>query len=134
MNRDSLTANVTEVLVASDEDRLELSCKMVDTTRTGYCIFVTHQELIEQVASKLGLDFRTASLELPGNLPPLGSEGMVGCLSAGVFDSIEGLLAYWVGGRPAQLSLSDGGQFEYLLLLYNSSTELACVQVSYAFG
>lgn len=133
-NRNSLIANVTEVLAATGEDQLELTCQMVDTTRTGYCIFDAHKELIEQIATRLGLDYRTASLEEPDTLPPLGSEGMMGCLSAGVFDNIEGLPAYWVGGRPITLSLSDGGQFEYLLLLYNSLTEQSCVQVSYAYG
>jgi hypothetical protein len=51
-----------------------------------------------------------------------------------VFGEVRGLPAYWVAGRPEQLKISGGGQFEYMLLIFNASTGRSCIQVSYAYG
>lgn len=47
---------------------------------------------------------------------------------------VEGLPGYWIGARPESLALGSGGQFEYLLLIFDAETSQACVQVSYAYG
>jgi hypothetical protein len=37
--RDMLRSDVVEVLVLTDADQVDLTCTMVGTTRTGYCLF-----------------------------------------------------------------------------------------------
>lgn len=133
-NRSSLAKDVAEVLAAPDLAPGALACHMAGRTRTGYCLFETDQALVKDIANRLHLEGRTTAPEAPRTIPPLVVEGAVGCFAAGVGGSAEGLPAYWAGGRPPQLALSGGGQFEYLLLLYNPATRQTCVQVSYAYG
>jgi hypothetical protein len=134
LNRDSLRADVAEVLALPDVDPLDLSCQMVGTTRTGYCLLTADSAWVEQIAGALALEYRVASLARAETLPPMLSEGLVGCLASEDFGPVEELPAYWVDGRPPALALGSGGQFEYLLLLHNPATHQVCVQVSYAYG
>lgn len=127
LQRNTLRIDVAEVLGIADADQRGLVCNMVGTSRTGYCLFEAEVELVERLAAEFELE------ELgPGS--PLLSEGQVGCLTPEALGEAEGLQAQGVEGRPGSLALGSGGQFEYLLLLYNASTDQACVQVSYAYG
>ncbi len=107
---------------------------MIDSARSGYCLSSSNQAQIEEIVARLDLDYRVASFENNVTIPPIVSEGEVGCLDENVFGQVDGLPAYYIGGRPDQLSLTSGGQFEYLLLLFNPETWQACTQVSYAYG
>jgi hypothetical protein len=131
-NRSALAADVAEVMDEADDP--DLQCAMIGVTRAGYCLLPASEGAVSGWATSLGLASGTASLDRPETVPPLAAEGAVGCLDAQVFVEVDGLPAYWLGGRPSQLSLSNGGQFEYMLLLYDPETGRACVQVSYAYG
>jgi hypothetical protein len=133
-NRNPLESDVNQVLDPGNSARLDLKCSMIETTRSGYCLFAANEEQVEEIAARLNLDYRTASFENPETIPPVVSEGKAGCLDVDVFGNVDGFPAYYIGGRPDQLSLADGGQFEYLLLLFNPETGQACAQVSYAYG
>jgi len=133
-NRVPLESDVKEVLDPATTTQLDLKCSMIDSTRSGYCLFLSNQAQIQEIAARLDLDYRVASLENNVTIPPVVSEGEVGCLAEDVFGQVDGLSAYYIGGRPDQLSLTSGGQFEYLLLLFNPGTGQACTQVSYAYG
>ena len=133
-NRVPLKSDVNEVLDPANTTDLDLTCALIDTTRSGYCLFKADEGQIEEIAARLELDYRVVSYEENSTIPPLVSEGKVGCLDEIVFGMADGLLAYYLAGRPGQLSLAGGGQFEYLLLLFNPETGQACTQVSYAYG
>ena len=133
-NRVPLESDVKEVLDPATTAKLDLKCSMIDSTRSGYCLFSSNQAQIEEIAARLDLDYRVVSFENSESVPPVISEGEVGCLDEDVFGAVDGLPAYYIGGRPDQLSLANGGQFEYLLLLFNPETGQACTQVSYAYG
>jgi hypothetical protein len=133
-NRDLLRSGMVEVLspiaVASDD----LECQMIGSTRTGYCLLATTPEMVTTIATSLALDYRVANPDDPITLPPIAGEGKLGCLSSEVFGEVRGLPAYWIAGRPEQLKIKGGGQFEYMLLLFNPATGRSCIQVSYAYG
>lgn len=133
-NRVPLESDVKEVLAPATTARLDLKCALIETTRSGYCLFEANEKQIEGIAAGLDLEYRLASFENKETIPPVVSEGKLGCLDENVFSQVDGLPAYYIGGRPDQLSLTSGGQFEYLLLLFNPETGQACTQVSYAYG
>ncbi len=133
-NRVPLKSDVNEVLDPANTSGLDLTCAMIDTTRSGYCLFMADEGKIEEIAARLELDYRVASFDKDDTIPPLVLDGKVGCLDENVFGIADGLPAFYIAGRPGQLSLAGGGQFEYLLLLFNPETGQACTQVSYAYG
>ncbi len=132
-NRSSLETDVAQVL-SIDPAEVSMQCAMVDTTRTGYCVLPADETQVDAWARSLGLSPRRASLSDGESVPPLASEGPVGCLDAGRSGAVEGQPAYWIGARPTSLALGSGGQFEYLLLIFDPAAAQACVQVSYAYG
>ena len=133
-NRRGLEADLREVLGAYLDVQPEMDCAMVGTTRTGYCLFDAQAESVRDLAEEMGMEARAVDLHDPGSLPPLQVEGRVGCLSAEVFGQVQGLPAYWLGGRPDALALQSGGRFEYLLLVFDPAAGRACALASYAYG
>ena len=133
-NRSSLEADVLDVLRPASMDRLSLECRMIGTTRSGYCVGEISLEDAEALALALGLESSQVDLENLDRAPPLAAEGLVECVDPEAFPGVDGLPAYWIAGRPPQLGLVSGGQFEYLLVIVNAATGQGCVQVSYAYG
>ncbi len=133
-NRDLLRSGMVEVLSPINVAPEDLDCQMIGSTRSGYCLLATTPEMVMTIATSLALDYRVANPDDPHTLPPIAGEGKMGCLSNEVFGEIRGLPAYWIAGRPEQLQISGGGQFEYMLLLFNPGTGQSCIQVSYAYG
>ena len=134
LNRTSLQADVGEVLSRGFEDPPKIECRMIGTTRSGYCTFAQDGASALALAEELGLESRYADLNDPASIPPPAVEGMVGCLSPEVLGSVDGLPAYWIGERPEVLRLQNGSQFEYLMLILGPDTGQVCIQVSYAYG
>ena len=132
--RDLLRSGMVEVLSPIGTTADDLECEMIGSTRSGYCLLETTPEMVMTIATSLALDYRVANPDDPHTLPPIAGEGKTGCLSSEVFGEIRGLPAYWIAGRPEQLQVSGGGQFEYMLLLFNPGTGQSCIQVSYAYG
>lgn len=133
-NRNSLEADVLEVLHPAPDEGLSLDCRMIGTTRSGYCVGEISQDDARALALAIGLESSTLDLADLDGVPPLAYEGLVGCLDPQAFAVVDGVPAYWIAGRPPQLALKSGGQFEYLLLIVNEATGQGCVQVSYAYG
>jgi hypothetical protein len=104
---------------------------MVGTTRTGYCLFVDHDETVEAMIE--AYDLEPVALE-NATIAFIDAELEAGCGSfSSILEGSEGML-YLISGRPLSLRLPNGSAFEYLLLLYSASSGEACVQVSYAYG
>ena len=133
-NRGALIGGMVEVLAPIEIAAEDLECQMIGSTRSGYCLLETTPEMVLTIATTLALDYRVANPDNPITLPPIVGEGKTGCLSSEVFGEIRGLPTYWIAGRPEQLQVSGGGQFEYMLLLFNPATGQSCIQVSYAYG
>ncbi len=133
-NRGALISGMVEVLRPIGVTADNLECQMIGDTRSGYCLLDTTPNMLATLATSLGLDYRVANPDDPLTLPPIVDSGKAGCLSAEVFGNVRGLPAYWLGGRPKQLELSSGGQFEYLMLIFNPASGRSCIQVSYAYG
>jgi hypothetical protein len=133
-NRTPLTTDVNELLSTTATTPLALTCNMLEGSRSGYCLFTADEELVAEITARLEMDAGIASLVDPSTVPPIITDGETGCLDPDTFGSVDGLPAYWLGGRPDQLSLADGSQFEYMLLLFNTGPGLVCVQVAYAYG
>ena len=133
-NRSSLEADVLEILPPASSTGLSLECQMIGTTRSAYCLGDISDDEAAAWAQSLAMESFRVRLGDAASVPPLGAEGPVGCLSAEVFPGVDGLPAFWVGGRPPELALGSGGQFEYLLLIVNAATGQGCLQVSYAYG
>ena len=133
-NRTALASDVREVLARADVDPAILDCRMVGTTRSGTCLFDTSETEIQDLVAALEL----RELKLPGESVAssggLAAEADEGCMTSDFFGDRTGLLFYGIGGRPDQLELSSGGQFEYLLLLFDPSEGEVCVQASYSYG
>ena len=133
-NRGALISGMVEVLAPIQVVAKDLECQMIGSTRSGYCLLDTTPQMVMTIATTLQLNYRIANPADPLTLPPIVDEGKTGCLSPDVFGEVRGLPAYWVAGRPEQLKISGGGQFEYMLLIFNASTGRSCIQVSYAYG
>jgi hypothetical protein len=133
-NQGALIGGMVEVLRPIGVTADSLECQMIGNTRTGYCLLDTTPQMVTTLATTLGLDYRVANPDDPLTLPPIVDAGKAGCLSPQVFGNVRGLPAYWLGGRPKQLELSGGGQFEYLMLIFNPTSKRSCIQVSYAYG
>jgi len=133
-NRNSLEADVLEVLHPAPDEGSFLECRMIGTTRSGYCVGEISQADVQALTLAIGLESSTLDLADLDGVPPLAYEGLVGCLDPQTLAVVDGLPAYWIAGRPPQLALKSGGQFEYLLLIVNEATGQGCVQVSYAYG
>jgi hypothetical protein len=111
-----------------------MQCAMIDGTRSGYCVLPADGLKVDDWASLVRLNRRPVAMTDVETVPPLASEGPVGCLDTGTFPMVDGMTAYYLGGRPESLALIGGGQFEYMLLIFDPATARACIQVSYAYG
>jgi hypothetical protein len=111
-----------------------MECRMIGTTRSGYCAFEAGEAGVHAVATELGLASGSVQPHDLSAIPPVAAEGAVGCFSPEMMERADSLPVYWIGGRPDSLRLQSGGQFEYLVLILDPDTGQACVQVSYAYG
>ena len=107
---------------------------MIGSTRSGYCLGQIAADQAEAVAAQLGLKPSQVDLKDTASVPPLGYGGEVGCLSQDVMPGVNGLPVWWIDGRPSNLALSSGGQFEYLFLVADPASGAGCIQVSYSYG
>lgn len=132
-NRHALQGDVAGVLAASGETVALTDCHMVGTTRAGYCFFVAEPSRVQAIALSLEmgepLEIRA---DLGPSLPAFLQESP--CLADYSTSSFDEVLAFLVTGRPAQLRLADGGQFEYMLMVFESASGEACIEASYAYG
>jgi hypothetical protein len=132
-NRTAFQDDLAEVLARSSTAVSLSDCHMEGTTRTGYCLLAGGSSQLEAIAASLNM----------GDPQPLGP-GEGSFLPAFLLDSpclayyssfpSNQILGYFTAGRPDQLRLADGGQFEYLLISFAPASGGACIQASYAYG
>lgn len=127
----TLRSDVAEVVQLPDRASSGLTCQMEPRSRTGYCLAALDQNAMARLIDQLRLTQLSVASTDPRALPPVGPGG---CQATAMFGDGDGVSAYWIGARPTQLALRDGGQFEYLLLLSRAETGQACIQVAYAYG
>ena len=133
-SRTALAGDMREVLVRGNVDPAFLDCHMLETTRSGICLFDASETEIENLT--IALELRALELPNETELPSgsLAGEAQAGCMTSDPFVDGTDFLLYGIAGRPDQLELSSGGQFEYLILLFDPSNGEACVQASYSYG
>jgi hypothetical protein len=133
-NRTTLTADVREILDRGEVDPDRLECNMLGTTRSGLCLFDTTETEIQELTAGLGLGQWQLTGQTEAANGSLAAEAGKGCLTSEFFGGRTDLLQFGIAGRPDELELSDGGQFEYFILLFDPNTGEACIQVAYSYG
>jgi hypothetical protein len=126
-----LEADLSSLFMRADTQPDFQICRMVGTTRTGFCRFKDDGSQIEIVIDH----FNMVPIQLEhSTVAFIDAELEAGCGSFSWILEGSGGILYLVSGRPSSLRLSDTAAFEYLLLVYEASSGEACIQVSYAYG
>jgi len=127
----ALDSDLTQILEANGLEQRELQCRMVASTRTGFCVMDATEEDAAQLISRLSLDLREAG-DVHGNVPSWEIEQ--GCGSVEGFPAESAAQVYESARRPETLRLANGSAFEYLLVSFRQDLGTMCVQVSYAYS
>jgi hypothetical protein len=127
----ALDSDLTQVFEANGLERRELQCRMVDSTRTGFCVLDATEEDAAQLISRLSLVLREAG-DVHGNVPSWEIEQ--GCGSVEGFTAESSAQIYESARRPETLRLANGTAFEYLLVSFRQDLGKMCIQVSYAYS
>ncbi len=127
----ALDRDLTQVLEANDLEQRELQCRMVASSRTGFCVMDATEEDAAQLISRLSLVLREPG-DVHGNVPSWEFEQ--GCGAVEGFTAEESARVYESARRLETLRLANGTAFEYLLVSFRQDLETMCIQVSYAYG
>lgn len=127
----ALDRDLTQVLEANDLEQRELQCRMVASSRTGFCVMDATEEDAAQLISRLSLVLREPG-DVHGNVPSWELEQ--GCGAVEGFTAEESARVYESARRPETLRLANGTAFEYLLVSFRQDLGTMCIQVSYAYG
>ena len=127
----ALDRDLTQVLEANGLERRELQCRMVASSRTGFCVMNATEEDTDQLISSLALVLREAGDD-HGNVPSWELEQ--GCGSVEGFSGDPSVQVYESARRPEALRLANGTAFEYLLVSFRQDLGTMCIQVSYAYS
>jgi hypothetical protein len=132
-NRAQLEADLSAILTRSGAQAKLSDCHMLGTTRTATCDLAIEPDAFDQLAQGLDMagPYTLLTLPTPSSAFLVGDAG---CLAEIPGADLEHTRAYLLDGRPAQLALANGGQFEYLLIAQVPDLAHACLQVSYAYG
>jgi hypothetical protein len=132
-NRIPFQEDVAEVLSAAGTHVVLTDCHMEGTTRTGHCAVEGGSQVAATIAASLKMgDPRVVGVSDDSLLPTFLRDS--GCIPDYPPDVLDEVLAYLVSGRPDQLRLADGGQFEYFLITTVPTQDTVCLQASYAYG
>jgi hypothetical protein len=130
-NVGALQSDLDSLLAGVEVDVQLQECSMVGSTRSGFCRFQAKDGAATAIIE--GFNLLPVNLE-NATIPFIDAEFEAGCGSyAWILDGSGGEL-HIISGRPQSLTLSSETRFEYMLLVYESSSGEACVQVSYAYG
>jgi hypothetical protein len=125
-NRGTLKSDLEKLIGITFND-----CQMIGTTRTGSCSTPITVDELRSIADKLKLSAvspeQDPAVPIEHRFKHLIARG--GCnlpANAEIRKTFE--------PRPAELHLGPGTGFEYLLIVRNAATGIACVQASYSYG
>jgi hypothetical protein len=132
-NRPGLEADGRHLLLAAGVESEQLSCGMIGSTRTGFCIgslpqtWSTPVELpgLQRVTSR-------SPEELRDRMDAWEAEG--GCRTLAAFQDPAQTIVFISERRPPDFDLPSGGSPEYVMIYLNTTGQQACVQLSYAYG
>ena len=127
----ALESDLIQVLEANGLEGRELQCRMVDSSRTGFCVMAAAEEDAAQLINRLSLTLRKAGDD-DGNVPSWELEN--GCGSVEGFTAEASARVYESARRPETLRLANGTAFEYLLVSFRQDLGTMCIQVSYAYS
>ena len=127
----ALDSDLSQVLEANGLERRELQCRMVDSTRTGFCVMDAAEEDVALLINRLSLVLREPGGDY-GNVPSWEIEQ--GCGSVEGFTAESSAQIYESARRPETLCLANGTAFEYLLVSFRQGLGTMCIQVSYAYS
>jgi hypothetical protein len=127
----ALDRDLTQVLEANGLEQREIQCRMVASSRTGFCVMDAAEEDAAQLISRLSLVLREAG-DVHGNVPSWELEQ--GCGAVEGFTAEASARVYESARRPEILRLANGTAFEYLLVSFRQDLGTMCIQVSYAYG
>lgn len=133
VNRLPFQTDIQRVLAPSGVPVVLSDCQMEGTTRTGSCELEVSPKQLEAISSSLNL----GEAQRWGTGESSQAAGLLQgspCLDRRSVSSGGEVLAYLITGRPTQLRLADGGQFEYLLIAVDPAGGHACIEASYAYG
>jgi len=106
---------------------------MEGTTRTGYCLLEADPQQIEVFTSSLDMGAPQHLAAAEGFPFPAFLRDSP-CVVRFPSEALDEVRAYLIAGRPDQLRLAQGGQFEYLMIVFDPATYDACIQASYSYG
>jgi len=127
----ALDSELTQVLEANGLERRELQCRMVASSRTGFCVLDAAEEDAAQLINRLSLTLRKSGDD-DGNVPSWELEN--GCGSVEGFTAEASARVYESARRPETLRLANGTTFEYLHVSFSQDLGTMCIQVSYAYS
>ncbi|MFM7361524.1 MAG: hypothetical protein ACKO8I_07165 [Cyanobacteriota bacterium] len=128
--RGGLDADVHQLLSAAGVTPAQLDCRMLGATRDGECTLRLPPSAAGALIRGLRLEAIPADAAATSSLSLLVRLKGPGCAAA-LSGPIE---RHGSADRPALLRLAGGSAFEYLLLSFDSRSQQACLQVSYAYG
>lgn len=125
--------DINRLLIPSGVPFVLWDCRMAGTTRTGSCELEISPKQLDAIRAYLNMgegqhwgagESSRASGFLQGSP----------CLDRHSASISEEVLTYLITGRPAQLRLAGGSQFEYLLIAVDPAGGNTCIEASYAYG
>jgi hypothetical protein len=132
-NRAQFQDDVEEVLAPSGVQVVLSDCRMEGTTRTGYCMLEAGLSQVEVIAFslKMGRPQSFTGGEDP-HFPAFLRDSP--CVAHFLSSTPYEVIAYLIAGRPDQLQLAGGGQFEYMMIAFEPANDDACIEASYSYG
>jgi len=112
----------------------EPGCSVIDSTRTGFCVYEASEGEVASLVERLGLRSITLDADGTGSTVAAAEEISAGCLSQPGYENPRRLLAYESERRGDSIRLDNGTAFEYLLLMFEPVRGGMCIQASYAYG
>ena len=109
-------------------------CAVIDSTRTGFCIYETSEAEVAQLVDRLGLHSIVLDENGVGSAVAPEAEVSSGCLSQSGYENPRRLVVYESERRADALRLEDGTAFEYLMVMFEPVRGGMCIQASYAYG
>jgi hypothetical protein len=128
LNRGDLKRDVAELLSKAKVSNVNLDCHTVGSTRNGICDGKLPSAAIADIASALKLTEVVKFDPMDYQYETWIKNGTCSLPNAPTVRNFKSMR------RAPELHLKNGGNFEYFVLHYDSSTGQACIRVSYSYG
>jgi hypothetical protein len=109
-------------------------CTVIDSTRTGFCLYETSEAEVATLVDRLGLHSVVIDENGAGSSVVPEAEASSGCLSQSGYENPRRLVIYESERRADAIQLENGTAFEYLMVMFEPVRGGMCIQASYAYG